>query len=364
VTTDERVISIAAVGDALPTKPNFPGGKPATSGLAETLETLRASDIVFANFEIPLSDRGYPVEKLINFHAPAALADDLPLFGFDIVNLANNHALDYGHAGLFDTMDAFDRAGIPRIGAGRNLEEAAAPAILEAGGLRVGFIAFTCLLPTGSAATPERAGFAPIAVRQGYEIHELWSIEEPGEPAVVTIRTRASDEDVAFAQERIRRLRDEVDVVFTSIHWGYGAGDELAEYVRPLGHALAEAGSDVVFGHHQHSVLPIEFHRDTPIVYSPGTFLGQQGVQIRGAAAEAIWASMSKDGYIARFEVGRGRPPAVGVVPITQDPEGHPLLARGGVFDRIAERLDRLCRPFGSVVERRGEELGISAATS
>jgi poly-gamma-glutamate synthesis protein (capsule biosynthesis protein) len=359
----ERTISIAAVGDVLPTKPNFPGGEPATPELGETLRLLREADLVFANFEIPLSDRGYPVKKLINFRAPAALADELPRFGFDVVNLANNHTLDYGHEALFDTLAAFDRAGIPRVGAGRTLAEASTPAIVDVDGLRIGFLAFSSLLPTGSPATPDRAGYAPIGVRQSYEIHELWAIEEPGEPAVVTIRTAVDEDDLGFALEQVQRLRGEVDVVFTSIHWGYGAGDELADYMRPLGHALADAGSDVVFGHHQHCPLPIEFRGSTPIVYSPGTFLGQQGVQIRGATAEAIWASMSRDGYIARFTVSAGGAPGVSIVPITQDAAGHPVLGEGEVFERIASRVERLSAAVGTRVERADGRLDVRPAS-
>jgi hypothetical protein len=68
---------------------------------------------------------------------------------------------------------------------------------------------------------------------------------------------------------------------------------------------------------------------------------------------------MSKDGYIARFVLGQTELASVSVVPITQDPEGHPVIARGEVFDRIAERLESLCRPLGSSVEVSGDGLRI-----
>jgi hypothetical protein len=71
---------------------------------------------------------------------------------------------------------------------------------------------------------------------------------------------------------------------------------------------------------------------------------------------------MSKDGYIARFEVAPEEPPSVHVVPITQDAEGHPVVARGEVFDRIASRLARLCGEFGSVVEVKDDGLSVSVA--
>jgi poly-gamma-glutamate synthesis protein (capsule biosynthesis protein) len=58
------------------------------------------------------------------FKMPPLAADALAQAGFDIVALANNHAMDMGMEGLLDTLDHLDRAGVAHVGAGRNVAEA------------------------------------------------------------------------------------------------------------------------------------------------------------------------------------------------------------------------------------------------
>ena len=93
------------------------------------------SDIFMANEEFPFSTRGTPAEdKQFTFRAAPSLTFVFKELGIDIVTLANNHAMDYGTDALLDTCDTLDKAGIRRVGAGKNLDEAKAPVILEAQG--------------------------------------------------------------------------------------------------------------------------------------------------------------------------------------------------------------------------------------
>ena len=89
-------------------------------------------------------------------------------------------------------------------------------------GLTVGFVAFTCLGAPGSFATAERPGVAAIRVHSGFEVNPLWQIDEPGEPMMVTIRTRVDEHDCQAALSHIQSLRAKVDVLCVSIHWGTG----------------------------------------------------------------------------------------------------------------------------------------------
>lgn len=101
---------------------------------------LRGGALVFGNLETVLSDReeALPAEKHYVFKAPASYATLLADAGFDVVNLANNHILDFGPDCPLDTIAALDASGIAHVGAGRTCEEALAPAILERDGVRVG----------------------------------------------------------------------------------------------------------------------------------------------------------------------------------------------------------------------------------
>lgn len=98
------------------------------------------SDIFMANEEFPFSTRGTPAEdKQFTFRAAPSLTFVFKELGIDIVTLANNHAMDYGTDALLDTCDTLDKVGIRRVGAGKNLDEAKAPVILEAQGKRSAF---------------------------------------------------------------------------------------------------------------------------------------------------------------------------------------------------------------------------------
>lgn len=75
------------------------------------------------------------------------------------VTLANNHSLDFGYTALSDTLDHLSRAEISALGAGVDVEQARAPVLLEAGGLRVAVLGFTDH-PAGFAAGPDQPGVA------------------------------------------------------------------------------------------------------------------------------------------------------------------------------------------------------------
>ena len=95
------------------------------------------ADITVVNLENPLTTRGVPSEKMFNFRARPDYVQVLKDGGVDIVNLANNHIYDYQEQGLFDTIEHLDAANILYIGAGKNLELARKPVILEEQGIRL-----------------------------------------------------------------------------------------------------------------------------------------------------------------------------------------------------------------------------------
>ena len=267
-------VSIVAVGDLVPSRRLFQERQAAENDFGQTVAFLKAADVTFGDLEMPLSLQGHPKEKLIAFHASPEITPDLKEAGFDVLALANNYSLDYGYEALFETIDGLDRLGIRHIGAGRSLAEAVAPEILEVKGQRIGFVAFTSLLPTGAAASDKRPGLAPIHVHVAYQVNPYFEMEEPGNRPVV--KTWADPRDLSVFEQVIRDLRSQVDFLIVSAHWGFGAGEELAEYQRPLGHALIDAGADIVFGNHVHAVHGIEVYRGKAILYSPGNFIAQQ----------------------------------------------------------------------------------------
>ena len=126
----------------------------------ELRETIAESDIFMANLEFPFSERGtQAADKQFTFRVSPSRVSILQEIGPDIVTVANNHALDYGTDALLDTCDTLDSAGILHVGAGKNLEEAVKPQIIEKNGKKIGFLGASRVFPTGGwAAGPSHPG--------------------------------------------------------------------------------------------------------------------------------------------------------------------------------------------------------------
>ncbi|HEY0448232.1 CapA family protein [Actinophytocola sp.] len=341
--------SLAAVGDLVPSR-RLPAEL--STGFKATADYLSTADVTFGDLEIPLSTGGAPREKWITFRASPDLAEDLAGLRFDVLSLANNHSLDYGPEALFDTMRELDAVEVRHLGAGRDLAASGEPVVIDVNGVSVGFLAWSCLLPTGAAASDTRPGLAPLHVHTAYELDAYLVMEEPGNPPVV--RTRIDEADLARAVESITALRDEVDFLVVSVHWGYGAGENLAEYQRPLGHAIVDAGADVVLGNHVHAIHGVEVYRGKAILYSPGNFIAQQPREGLSEGAIAILDEMSRDGYLAWLDVAPGGGYTLRLVPVTGNADGLPEVVDGPDWERIAERIERLSARLGTPVSRDG----------
>jgi poly-gamma-glutamate capsule biosynthesis protein CapA/YwtB (metallophosphatase superfamily) len=355
-----HALTMALTGDVLPTRRLLADGRPVCPASEPALDLLRSADVTIGNFEMPLTRHSEPKEKILNIRAEPEVAEDIPMLGFNCLTVANNHSVDYGWQGLTDTMTALRSAGVQTIGAGETLEEAARPAIIEVNGFRIGVVAFSCLLPAGSAAAPDRAGLSPIHIETSYEINSYYQMEEPGEPAVVNVRTRVRKQDQAFAEQCIRQCRAEVDFLVASIHWGYGSSELLADYQQPLGRALIDAGANIVHGHHPHAVHAAEFYDGKAILYSLGTLIGQQTFLDASEQVKQLWSEMSPDGYVALLDIEDDGSYRLHAKPTTLNADRLPERATGTAFERVSERLHRLSLPHQADVIGGPDGLEIS----
>ncbi len=171
--------------------------------------------------------------------------------GIDCCCLANYHTLDWGYAGLTETLRTLDRAGFARAGAGENAAEASAPATLDVPGKgRV----LVCSMGSTTSGISREWG----ATR-----------DRPG----VNVLEDLSDETTRPVAGQIRAVKRPGDVTVASIHWGGNWGYHVpAEQIR-FAHRLVEDGVDVVHGHSSHHPKAIEIYRDHPIFYGCGDFL-------------------------------------------------------------------------------------------
>ena len=250
-------------------------------------DLLKNGDFTFGNLEGSTSDTGEPWSiKETNWRADARQVQALASAGFDAVNVANNHMLDFGHAALFETLDHLDRLGIKHTGGGHNKAEAHAPAIVEKNGCRVAMLGYTSVFVPEWAATEDGPGLAVMRARTSYEAPSR-VFEVPGTPPI--IRTQLYTEDKQRLAEDIAAARKQADIVVCAFHWGVSRGHmKIAEYQTELGRHAIDCGAEIVFGHHPHVLQGIEVYRGRAIFYSLGNFTFAQHDPIgKGHEAES-----------------------------------------------------------------------------
>jgi poly-gamma-glutamate capsule biosynthesis protein CapA/YwtB (metallophosphatase superfamily) len=170
----------------------------------------------------------------------------------DFCSLANNHTLDWGYAGLAETIETLTRAGIVCCGAGARLAEARKPAVLEVQGEGRLIVFALCSTSSGVPAT--------------------WAATDDT-PGVDLIRD-LSDTTIHNLAERFRRVKHAGDLLICSIHWGGNWGYEVPAAHRSFAHRLIDdAGVDLVCGHSSHHPRPIEVYRGRLILYGCGDFI-------------------------------------------------------------------------------------------
>lgn len=338
---------IHAIGDCVMTRP-------IADATAPTLEVLRQADLVVGNLEVVLTNQCRPCEKTSVLRASPDLADEYGRLGVDGWSLATNHALDYGISGLNDTLGAMSAAQLRHAGAGMTIDEAMTPAQLQArSGESVAFLNFCSALPTGSAATPNKPGVAPIRIDQSFEFDGPRLEEQPGSPPAV--RSTARESDLARAEAAVAAARRHNDVVIVGIHWGVAwcflpaNQGPLAEYQQPLAHRLIDAGADIIVGHHPHAVHGIEYYGEGVILYSTGNFIFHDTTlpppserrpvvtSLKPILRSGPWyksAIFAVDGAPGRFTVD--------AIPLELTEEGEPVLATESATCDLQRELTKL----------------------
>jgi poly-gamma-glutamate synthesis protein (capsule biosynthesis protein) len=202
---------------------------------------LRDADLAVGNLECVLSTRGTALEKQYVIRAHPGAVQTLIEAGFDLVSLANNHALDFGNEALDDTLSALRQANIAVVGAGRTPVDARRAALFDLNGVRVAVLAYAGGYWQGSADMPESDLIA-------------WSDPE------------------SVAQD-VGAARDQADVVVVVLHAGKEYSRTPSTTQVTLAHAAIDAGADLVVGHHPHVTQTVERYRGALVVYSLGNTL-------------------------------------------------------------------------------------------
>jgi poly-gamma-glutamate synthesis protein (capsule biosynthesis protein) len=238
--------------------------------LAPIAPVLAGADLAMVNLETAITERGEPVAgKNFHFRSPAESFIALKSAGVHVVNMANNHVLDYGPVGMEDTFDAIASSKLPVVGLGHNASEAYRPFRTVIKGQRIAiFGALDWLEP---ALIPR------------------WSATD-------------SQPGVAFSIDRTRLLaavsavRPEVDTLVTFLHWGIEETHCASPEQQTLARALLGAGADIVVGSHAHRVFGAGRVGTSLVAYGLGNFVywredgesGRSGVLIVEATGRQV----------------------------------------------------------------------------
>lgn len=283
-------------------------------------------DVRIANLEtsITTSSDFWP-GKEVHYRMSPRNIGCLVAANFDCWTLANNHVLDWGHAGLAETLETLKAAGVRCAGAGSNRREAAAPVVRKISGkgriVVFSLGAVTSGIPYSWAATEHRAG--------------------------VNLLTEMSGDEVRRIQQEVASVRRPGDIVIASIHWGPNWGYEISEEWRKFAHRLIDsAGIDLIHGHSSHHILGMEVHRGHLILYGCGDFLNDY----EGISGHEEYRGDLGLIYFADVEPLTGELARLRVVP-TQVRQMR--VGRAGSADTqwLKDTLSRECQKFGVDIE-------------
>ncbi len=207
------------------------------------LSLLHQTDLNLINLETALTKSENIVPKVFNFRSDPKNVQALVEGSIDVVNLANNHVLDYSKEGLIETLEVLEKAQIQYVGAGRNASEATSPLILIRRGIKVGIVGCTDNEPTWKA-TDQRPGTRYIKIG-----------------------------DLNTIQGDIIQLRRQVDLLILSIHWGPNMQERPSSHFIAFAHQLIEMGVDIIHGHSAHIFQGVEVYKGKLILYDTGDFV-------------------------------------------------------------------------------------------
>jgi len=209
---------------------------------------FKKADIVFGNLEGVISDKGTKVGSIYSFRVNPEAMEALAFSNFNVLSLANNHALDYGREALKDCLNRLKEHNISYVGAGFNEQEAFSLVVKEINNTKIGFLAYIDIGP------------------------ESWKAKEQT-PGIAWIQ----NSDLEKIRKDIQEAKSKTDILIVSLHSGEEYVQELTPFQTNFVKTAIEAGADIIAGHHPHVVQKDERQGQQYIFYSLGNFIFDQG---------------------------------------------------------------------------------------
>lgn len=251
-------------------------------------------DLTVINLECVPSDLGSRLNKTFTFRCPTESLPSIQRNGVEVANMGNNHSVDFGKDALVDGRAQLLANGIAPVGAGANHDEAGAAAVFEINGWTVAVV-----------------GFGGVAPSTWYYATE----DSPG---------MRNGDDPAGMAEAVAAADEIADIVIVTVHWGRELDTQPRADDIEAAEAMIEAGADIIFGHHQHRMNPLEMVDGAAVFWGLGNFIWPHN-SVPSATTAVARAVVSPDGsieacFIPAFIRTHGRPE------ITGEPECGPEL--------------------------------------
>lgn len=318
-------------------------------------ERFRAADVVFCNLECCLyhPPQGHAPENEGFFADPLVAGEALTSAGVGAVGIANN--VNYGEAAINASMERLDQLGIAHTGAGVNRAAARAPAIVERGGVRFGFLQRSSVYwPTNHEAREDAVGIAVVRGHTAYHVPMHGGRPPANRPGIPPeIVTWADPAYLRWLEEDLSSLRRRAEVIIASFHWGLHR--EVLDYMKEIAHRAIDAGADMVIGHGPHFSLPIEVYKGKPVFYGLGSFSFHTG---HGGRRHGDWLGMMVSAFWDRARIDK-----LGFQFVRHDDFNRTVprapAEEGPALDEIAQES----AGFGARLAARGDEVSIDLGT-
>jgi len=268
----------------------------------DLLPELRKGDMRIVNLECPLVDQGVPVAKSgAVLKGLSRHITGLTRVPFEVATLGNNHVFDYGTDAFIQTRELLHQNNIMTVGAGMSLEEAAAPLMVTPRGLTIGIINFS----EGEDLTA--AGENPGVF--GWEV----------------------DRVVAQVQE----LNSHVNATIVICHGGVEYIPYPPPYLVAAFQKIADAGADLIIGHHPHVPQGVQIRNHVPICYSLGNFVFFQHTELQ----------FRKIGYFVKAGIAENGLSHIRIVPYEILPAQLQLL-KSKKYRWVMKKLESISEPL------------------
>ena len=248
-TTGENTLAIGFVGDLLLDRGvrAVAQEKGIDAIFQNTGAIFAGVELVCANLEGAVADGEKPLSKTFRFNGPSNSGEILKKHNITLVNLANNHSIDFGRDGLRQTVENLRKYGVMSYGYGENAAAAVQPFYITRAGITIAFIGAVCFPLEGYVYLPDR-----------FDVGR-W--------------------DAGLVGRAISEARRKADFVFVTFHWGIEFSHRSTATQMKIARFCIDQGADAVIGSHPHVLQGIEIYKGRPIFYSLGNFIFDQAYE-------------------------------------------------------------------------------------